>query len=240
MSRAARPLSFSMMRSILLALALIAVGCAADDPLEGPDAEVGVEETSPTAAEDLPATEPAVPLPAAEPDSLDTQPLAEAIRPLPPADGIPAIGPAEPKPIGLRIDALGIESAAVRTVGVEDSGEMEVPAPTEVGWYGFGPSPGESGSAVLAAHIAADGVDGVFRYLTDLDPGDRVEVVFDDGSTEAFEIVELRQYDKDELPLDDLFARDGDARLALVTCGGDFNPSLLSYEDNVVAYAEPV
>ena len=28
--------------------------------------------------------------------------------------------------------------------------------------------------------------------------------------------------------------------ITLITCGGDFNPSVGSYEDNVVAYAVPV
>ncbi len=56
----------------------------------------------------------------------------------------------------------------------------------------------------------------------------------------VFEVTDLRQYDKDELPFDEIFARDGDPRLTLITCGGAFNPSLLSYEDNVVVRAVPV
>ena len=80
-------------------------------------------------------------------------------------------------------DPGSVDGAVVRPVGVEDSGEMEIPEPEEVGWYEFGTTPGRSGSAVLAAHIAADGIDGVFRYLTEAGEGDRVEVVSEEAAS---------------------------------------------------------
>ena len=49
-----------------------------------------------------------------------------------------------------------------------------------------------------------------------------------------------RAVSKDELPVDRVFSKDGDPVLTLITCGGDFNRSLRSYSDNVVAYAEPI
>ncbi len=53
-------------------------------------------------------------------------------------------------------------------------------------------------------------------------------------------MVERAQYDKDELPADRVFAKEGSPSVVLITCGGEFNRSLSSYEDNVVAFAEPV
>jgi hypothetical protein len=44
---------------------------------------------------------------------------------------------------------------------------------------------------------------------------------------------------KAELPLDQIFARDGAPRLTLVTCGGAFNRATSGYTDNVVVTAEP-
>jgi hypothetical protein len=44
---------------------------------------------------------------------------------------------------------------------------------------------------------------------------------------------------KQRLPVDQLFARDGQPRLVLVTCGGPFVPALSSYRDNVVVVGEP-
>jgi LPXTG-site transpeptidase (sortase) family protein len=141
-------------------------------------------------------------------------------------------------PTALRIDALGVSGAPVLPVGVDGAGELAVPAASDVGWYRYGPRPGEAGVTVLAAHIAFNGVDGVFRHLDDLRPGDTVMVELDDGTVQEYRITRLSQHPKSELP-PELWARDGAPRLALVTCGGSFDPSRRSYEDNVVAWAEP-
>ena len=55
-----------------------------------------------------------------------------------------------------------------------------------------------------------------------------------------FEVVERVQYNKKELPLERIFAKSGDPVLTLITCGGGFNQSLRSYDDNFVVYAVPV
>jgi LPXTG-site transpeptidase (sortase) family protein len=169
----------------------------------------------------------------------DVSELADSTRPLgsallqPPSDPSPA-------PVGLIIESVGIASAPVIDVGVEPNGEMEIPGATQVGWYRFGPTPGENGSAVLAAHIAFNGRDGVFRDLADIEVGAVVEISYDDGSSKRFRITETTQYAKDELPIDRIFAKEGAPELTMITCGGDFNRSLRSYSDNVVAYAAPI
>ena len=142
-------------------------------------------------------------------------------------------------PIRLRIDTLGIRGATVVAVGVTENGEMEIPGPSQVGWYRFGPAPGEAGATVLAAHIAYDGVDGVFRHLADLRTGDGVSIELADGRVRGYEVTSVEQYDKRALPAD-VWATDGPERLVLITCGGRFNPSLRSYESNIVAWATPV
>ena len=117
---------------------------------------------------------------------------------------------------------------------------MEVPSARRVGWYEYGARPGQEGSTVLAAHIAADGIDGVFRRLADVEVGAQFEVILDDGTSVAYEVVELGQYEKSQLPFDRVFAREGPPFITLVTCGGSFQPSIRSYQDNVVAYAAPL
>ncbi len=143
-------------------------------------------------------------------------------------------------PVGLRIDRLSVD-APVDSYGVDSSGQMDVPDNvTDVGWYKFGPSPGEPGSAVLAAHVDLAGSGpGVFFDLDSLEEGDRVIVVHEDGSESPFRVVARATYEKEELPLDVIFSREGPAVLTLITCGGGFNRDIARYDSNVVVYAVP-
>ena len=146
-----------------------------------------------------------------------------------------------PLPTRLRIGALGVD-APIEAVGVDPrTGEMELPATVrEVAWYRFGPSPGQAGSAVLAAHVDfKDQGPGVFFDLKTLEPGDRIEVSLEDGEVKNFRVAARDIYRKDELPLAAVFARQGAPVLTLITCGGGFNPSIGHYDSNVVVYAVP-
>lgn len=171
-------------------------------------------------------------------------PLGDADLSLPPAKDIDELAAAaassEPVPTTISIERLGLTDTTVLSVGVEANGEMTVPPPLDVGWYRFGPTPGEAGSAVLAGHIASNGIPGAFRYLDRLEPGDLVTIGFDDGSTQTWVVDELFQVDKTALPFDALFARSGPSKLALITCGGEFDYDARSYEDNIVVTASPV
>lgn len=166
--------------------------------------------------------------------------LADLITELPPAPtGMPELEPDPPRPIGLEINSLDIDLATIIGVGIETNGDMEIPPADEVGWYRYGPSPGQQGSAVLAAHIAYEGTDGVFVDLDDLELGSSIIVKYDDGSAAEFVAVSKEQYDKTQLPKDSIFGRSGGPQLVLITCGGDFNREVRSYDDNVVVYANP-
>jgi LPXTG-site transpeptidase (sortase) family protein len=144
-------------------------------------------------------------------------------------------------PVGLRIDKLDVD-APIDAYGVDErTGEMAVPDnATDVAWYKFGPSPGDAGSAVLAAHVdLASSGPGVFFELQTLNEGDRVVVSYEDGSEMRFRVVARVTYEKDELPLDVIFSRQGPPVLTLITCGGGFNSNIARYDSNVVVYAVP-
>ena len=143
------------------------------------------------------------------------------------------------RPTQIRISDIGVVGAEVYPVGVESDGTMTIPGAAEVGWYQYSSRPGTEGASVLAAHIAYDGVDGVFRYLSEIELGALVTVEMSDGTTQDWVVERLEQYNKTELP-DELFADEGSPTLVLITCGGDFNPNLRSYDDNVVAIARMI
>ena len=139
-------------------------------------------------------------------------------------------------PVRLRIAALGID-APIRPVGVA-GGELEVlPEAGAVGWYRFGPAPGRRGSSVLAAHVAWRGERGVFYRLRDLPVDTTIEVEFEGGAVRRFRSAALASYDKDELPVEAVFRREGPPVLTLITCGGAVDPDLRRFEDNVVVIA---
>ncbi len=141
-------------------------------------------------------------------------------------------------PASVTVGAIGVRDSPIVGVGVDENGAFAVPGVRQVGWYEFGPRPGDPGSSVLAAHIAFDGVDGVFRQLASTKVGGDVVVRFVDGSSAAFVVTRIERIDKDELPAE-LFASSGPAQLVLISCGGAFNRDRQSYEDNIVVIARP-
>ena len=132
--------------------------------------------------------------------------------------------------------------AAVDAVGVERDGQMTIPAEVDrVGWYRFGPRPGDMGSAVIAGHVdgRTQGL-GAMAPLREAAPGDEVLVTDATGGSTRWRVVSRELISKQVLPLDRLFSRDGLPRLTLITCGGPFLPEFGSYRDNVVVVAEPI
>jgi hypothetical protein len=143
-------------------------------------------------------------------------------------------------PVRVTIDEPRI-SAPVVPIGVDDAAALAVPDDVDVaGWYRFGPSPGQPGSAVVTAHVdSARQGRGAFFELRSVEPGTTVDVEYDDGTTTRFTVTGRRSHKKSTLPVDELFSRDGPPVLALVTCGGAFDESTRSYAENLVVYAVP-
>jgi hypothetical protein len=143
-------------------------------------------------------------------------------------------------PVRLSIEPGGL-AAEIVPVGVDSTGEAMAlpPEASVVAWYRFGPSPGGTGSAVIAGHVDFGGRPGAFFHLGLIDVGAIVTIEFADGSARAFTITARRTYAKADLPVAELFRADGPPGVVLVTCGGPFDRGLRSYQDNVVLYAMP-
>lgn len=164
-------------------------------------------------------------------------------RVVPVRDGRVGAGRPVPGAVPVRVDlpSLGV-SAAIRPVGVDDRGTLQIPADVAaVGWYRYGPRPGDpAGSTVLSGHVdSAEQGRGAFFRLRQLGPGDPVVVHGSDGRTRRYRVVAREEWPKGEVPLDRLFARTGAPRLTLVTCGGGFREDVGSYLDNVAVTAVP-
>jgi hypothetical protein len=185
--------------------------------------------------------------PAAGTTELDQQPTdpdgAAAFGPIAVASGALAdvVDDESLSPVRLTIESLGVD-ARVDEVGYDTrKDEMEVPRSAEVaGWYEFGPSPGDPGSAVISAHVDWGGKKGAFFDLRKIEPRALIVIEYEDGSLRTFTAVTKNSYDKQELPVEELFSRSGPPVLTLITCGGAFNPSIRSYADNIVVSAVEV
>ncbi|GAA0460512.1 hypothetical protein Ade02nite_14810 [Paractinoplanes deccanensis] len=155
-------------------------------------------------------------------------------------DGKPATKAAPDAPARLRVPALGLD-ATVDPVGVDPAtGEFAVPPSVDrVGWYRYGPGlTARTGSIVIAGHVdSAEEGEGAFFRLGSLKAGDTITLTGPGERT--FRVVARERYRKSAIPLDKYFARDGPARLTLITCGGPFDERTRHYRDNVVITAVP-
>lgn len=144
------------------------------------------------------------------------------------------------RPVLLRAPTIGL-SAAVDPVGVAGDQQMQLPAdPRRLGWYRYGPAPGEGrGSAVLAGHIdsATYGV-GPLARLAELRPGDTLVVQLDSDAWRRFRVDSIETFDRQTLP-ETVFTRDGPERLRLITCAGAYLPERGGYQENLVVTAVP-
>ena len=174
-----------------------------------------------------------------------------ASKELPPSDVLLSGRPAEPVPRvtplagnwRLQIPDIKVDAEIV-AVGLDPDGAMGSPeAPDVVGWYRYGPAPGEKGNALLDGHVdwtnQQTGVPftGVFWDLSKLDHGDKVKVR--DGDREfVYEVIDKKRYQFDDPAGVSLLQNTpGEARLTLITCGGTFNRATRSYDAREIVIA---
>lgn len=126
-------------------------------------------------------------------------------------------------------------------LGLQPDGSMEVPpGGFPAGWYTGSPTPGQLGPSIVAGHVDWDGSPGVFYRLRELEQGDDVTVVSQDGNTVRFVVSAVEQYPKDAFPTDKVYGDIDHPGLRLITCGGQFDSDISSYDDNIVVYADRV
>jgi hypothetical protein len=174
----------------------------------------------------------------ATPATLPLSPLAGNLPK--PFSALPAAISNAPVPVGLRIDSINLDNNNVIPVGVADKGELAVPEVDEIGWYSLGQRPGETGATVLASHVSWKKQSGLFARLGKIEPGEEIFVTLSDGSERRYLAWERAMFDKTSLPYDRIWTREGNEVLVLITCGGEFNPEIRRYRQNIVIFAVPV
>ena len=144
-------------------------------------------------------------------------------------------------PTRLAVPRLKI-NAPVEEVGLAKDGTVQTPTldePNLTGWYKYGPTPGQKGPAVILGHVdTAKTGPAVFYKLRQLKAGDKVTVTRKDGSSADFSVQKLKDVSKQQFPSKQVYGDISYAGLRLITCGGAFDKSKGSYEDNTIVFAK--
>ena len=157
---------------------------------------------------------------------------------LEPTAGVPALAPSSP--VRLLVPSIGIDTSLME-LGLHPDGSLEVPPDAfPAGWYSGAPTPGAPGPAIVVGHVDWGGRPGVFADLHRLGPGADVMVTREDGTTARFRVTYVASFSKDEFPTGAVYGDLDHAGLRLITCGGRFDRTTGSYEDNLIIFAELV
>lgn len=145
----------------------------------------------------------------------------------------PAIG----FPTRLIIPKLNI-NASIEYVGTTPQGEMATPSnPDNVGWFEYGPRPGENGSAVIAGHFDdGTGKPGIFINLRQLRPGDQISTQDRSGQATHFTVIQVRTYNT--FTSAEVFSNATTPYLNLITCDGAWDPVKKTYSERLVVFSE--
>lgn len=141
----------------------------------------------------------------------------------------------------LRIPSIGVDTRQLSELGQTEDRRLEVPRDaTTVGHYTGAAAPGERGPAIYASHVNYRGVEGGFARLADVEAGDQVLVEREDGVTVVYAVDRVDEVPKDAFPTAQVYGPTVGAELRLITCGGEFDSDVRSYEDNVIVFGHAV
>ena len=149
----------------------------------------------------------------------------------------PAPEPDLPTPLRLVIESIAVDAPIVE-LGMDSEGIPYVPLNgQDVAWYNFSSKPGAGSNAVFAGHINWERAPGVFSELVDVQTGDTVRVISDDGSEYVYEVFAnfpVDPYEDDSLKVMDPTPTD---TITLITCGGTFDSGSRNYSHRLVVRA---
>jgi sortase (surface protein transpeptidase) len=142
-------------------------------------------------------------------------------------------------PVRIVIPAISV-NAPVTQVGRSADGTIQVPPLTDhdlVGWYKYGPAPGQRGAAAILGHVDSYTGISVFFKLKYLRPGDRVYVALADGHEATFAVDGAEEVPKSHFPTASVYGTVSYPGLRLITCGGGFSTVTRHYLNNIIVFA---
>jgi LPXTG-site transpeptidase (sortase) family protein len=127
-------------------------------------------------------------------------------------------------PLRLLVESLEVDAPVIE-MGLDDQGVPHVPLNgQDVAWYSFSSPPGAGSNAVFAGHINWEGALGVFGDLDELQAGDTVRLMSEDGSEYVYEVFANFPVDPDDPASLKVMAPTSTDTITLITCGGTWIP----------------
>jgi hypothetical protein len=143
-------------------------------------------------------------------------------------------------PTSVDIPALGVHATKLMPLGLDRNGAIETPPlsqPQTLGYYTRSSPPCVPGPNkvpfALIGHIDGNKQRGVLYDLKSLKPGDTVTVGLDNGKSCTYRINKLAQYEKQDVPVQDVWGPTPDAQIRIISCGGPFIGAPYYYRDNL-------
>lgn len=141
-------------------------------------------------------------------------------------------------PTRIRIPSVDLTATFEGPLGIHDDQTVEVPdSYEEVGWYKYGPTPGELGPAIVLGHVDSYEGPAVFWPLRKLKPEDQIFIDRIDGTTATFTVDRLEEYSQNGFPTDKVYGDLDYAGLRLITCSGVYNHGTFRYSHNLIVFA---
>ncbi|MEU4390008.1 class F sortase [Kribbella sp. NPDC023855] len=243
---------------LLAVTALVAAGCSSESGT-GPTYTNPASEDTATSTPAAPTTTPRItnpptttprPTTPANPTPHKRTKPTPVLRPKPTAEPTRPRRPTSQRPRSVRqapmrksaptrivIPAIGVDSSLIR-LGLDRRGSLQVPPHGfPAGWFTGGPTPGETGPAVIVGHVRWAGRPGVFGPLRDVRAGDKIAVTRNDRTTATFRVTRISQYSKSTFPSAAVYGNLDHAGLRLITCSG-LDSTSGKFEANLVVFAD--
>lgn len=156
---------------------------------------------------------------------------------LPPCDDSYTVPDENPRAIEIGGQEI---AGCIQKVGVDQNNAIAVPSNVHLaGWYVNSPLPGQNGVSIIDGHVLGRYVDAIFTNLKDIREGEIVRIQFGDMSWKEFEVVEVLDVSSEEANTKVFEQLTGvESQLTLITCGGNFDKALQTYDRRVLVRAK--
>lgn len=127
----------------------------------------------------------------------------------------------------------------VKSVGLDKKGRMgTVEDPKTLSWYN---TKGHNvQNLLLSSHRDWNGELGILHGLESWENNQQLTLTFQDGEQKPYRLTDVKVYHKDKVPKDVMKLQEGNPRVTVITCTGDFHPNDGGYEKRAIAIFEPM